>query len=89
MPVFQLPVLHITGGGAVTVTNADGKTIGLGSMSKGKTVGTADLCAFFFTVPGVPDGRSFYGIEVTHRGVVQYTLKQMKAGPVLTLGDGS
>lgn len=77
----------IEGGASVSIRDAAGKTIGLGSLLKGKSVGD-NTCAFFFTIKDVPDGEKFYGVEVTHRGVVQYTPKQMKAGPVMSLGDG-
>jgi hypothetical protein len=70
----------------VTVTDSAGKTVALGSLQDGKAAGI-DSCAFFFTVKDVPDGIKFYGVEITHRGIVQYSSAQMKAGPVLSLGN--
>ena len=76
-------------GTSVVITDAAGKTIAIGELQEGRSIPNADdECAFFFTVKDVPDGQKFYGIEVSHRGNVKYTLKEMKKGPVLSLGDG-
>lgn len=76
-------------GTSVVITDAAGKTIALGKLDEGRSIPDAnDECAFFFTVKNVPDGQKFYGIEVSHRGNVKYSLKEMKKGPVLSLGTG-
>ena len=68
----------------VVVKDAAGKTVALGSLKAGK--GLDGECAFLFTVNDVPDGLKFYGVEISHRGTVQYTQAQMKKGPTLSLG---
>lgn len=74
----------IDAGTTVVIKDAAGKTVALGSLKGGK--GLEGECAFFFTVKDVPDGLKFYGVEVSHRGTVQYTLAEMKKGPTLSLG---
>jgi hypothetical protein len=37
----------------------------------------------------VPAGKKFYGVSVSHRGTVQFTEQEIKAGPGLTIGDDS
>lgn len=83
----------VTGGGyddiregaQVVVTDAAGKTIALGQLGAGswkRGVG----CIFLFTVADIPAGEKFYGIEVSHRGKVQYTAAQMSAPIELSIG---
>ncbi|WP_326644568.1 hypothetical protein OIE67_25690 [Nonomuraea fuscirosea] len=72
-------------GAQVVVTDAAGKTIALGQLGAGgwkRDVG----CSFLFTVPEVPAGEKFYGIEVSHRGRVQYTAEQMTTPIELSIG---
>jgi hypothetical protein len=69
----------------VVVTDAAGKTIALGQLGGGswkRDVG----CIFLFTVPDVPAGEKFYGIEVSHRGRVQHTAEQLAAPLELSIG---
>lgn len=73
-------------GGAVDVTDNAGKTVAIGTITdNGTTVGSS-TCVLPFTVSGVPAGKRFYGVTVTHRGVVQFTEAQMKAGVSLKIG---
>ncbi|MEV4389104.1 hypothetical protein AB0J68_25895 [Micromonospora sp. NPDC049580] len=81
----------ITPGAQVTITDAAGATVGLGKLGNGilETAPGATSgkgCKFAFTVPDVPAGKGFYGIEVSHRGVVQYPEKQVFGVLALTLG---
>jgi hypothetical protein len=72
-------------GAQVVVTDAAGKTIALAQLDAGswkRDVG----CIFLFTVPDVPGGEKFYGIEVSHRGRVQYSARQLAAPLELSLG---
>jgi len=71
-------------GAAVTVKDAAGKTLALSQLGAGVPDGSA--CRFDFTVSDVPAGEKFYGVEVSRRGVVQYTEDQMRAGVTLSLG---
>jgi hypothetical protein len=72
-------------GTQVVVTDAAGKTIALGQLGAGswkRNVG----CIFLFTVPDVPAGEKFYGLEISHRGRVQYTAAQLAAPVELSIG---
>jgi len=72
-------------GAQVTVTDQSGKTIAVSELEQGMYTGS-DMCVFPFKVK-VPSGKKFYGVTVSHRGMIQFTEKQMKDGPGLTLGD--
>jgi hypothetical protein len=65
----------ISEGASVTVTDATGKVVATGSLG----VGRKDVlgCVFPFSVTGVPKSK-FYGVEVSHRGIV--TFRQLDAG---------
>ncbi|MEV0616179.1 hypothetical protein AB0I81_22890 [Nonomuraea sp. NPDC050404] len=72
-------------GAQVVVSDAAGKTIALGQLGAGswkRGVG----CIFLFTVADVPGGLDFYGVEVSHRGRVQYTAAQLAAPVELSIG---
>jgi hypothetical protein len=58
-------------GAAVTITDASGTTIGLGSLSEGmmESSGLTRKCRFTWQVE-VPKGKGFYGVEISHRGKV-------------------
>lgn len=80
-------------GASVVVTNETGTTIGVGVLDsatatihgKGRNA-RAESCDFTFSVENVPVSAKFYGIEVSHRGVVQFTPSQI--GEIhLTLGN--
>lgn len=71
-------------GTTVTVTNSDGKVVAVGAVD-GATPSGVD-CVMSFTVPDVPSS-DFYGVEVAHRGSVQFSRDQAKSGVVLTLGS--
>jgi len=74
-------------GAQVVVADADGKTLAIGELGVGS--GAAVACVLPFTVTGVPAGKKFYGVSVSHRGTVQFTEAELKAGASLTIGDGS
>lgn len=61
-------------GAQITVTDAGGKVIALGQLGAGRMSG--DACVMLFTLD-VPAGHDFYGVEISHRGVVRYTADQM------------
>jgi hypothetical protein len=61
----------IHGGAQVVITDGDGKTLAVGRLADGRRVAPT-VCAYDFAVDGVPDGEDFYGVEVSHRGKVQY-----------------
>jgi hypothetical protein len=72
-PVFAevSPLDDIKDGAQVVVSDANGKTAGLGTLSSGRTTRTASGasgdfpdCEFTFIVSNVPSGQSFYGIKV-------------------------
>jgi hypothetical protein len=76
----------INAGAQVVVTGAAGQTLALGHLQPG-AYSDAPYCRFPFTVPQVPAGESFYAVEVTHRGKVQYTEERLRRPIDLTLGD--
>jgi hypothetical protein len=70
----------------VVITDQSGATVGVGHLNSGQVL-TGDLgCDFRFRVASVPAGKSFYKVEVSHRGGIQYTEKEMRAGVSMTLG---
>lgn len=81
----------IRNGAQVVVTDATGKTLALGELADGRPDGAhsrggPNVCRWTFTVDGVPAGETFYGIEVTHRGVVQYDAGRIQQPVALSLG---
>ena len=74
----------ISAGAQVKVSDNAGKVVGLGNLGAGTAHksaswgnGGTDQCVFEFTVLGVPiGGEAIYGVEVTHRGVIQFTRDQ-------------
>jgi hypothetical protein len=64
-------------GASVTVRNESGETIGTANLSNGDYVSGVG-CDYTFTVEDVPDAK-FYRIEVSHRGEVEYSFRQMEA----------
>lgn len=81
-------------GTQVVVSDPAGATIAVGSMLDGQTqygdleVGGEPLqssCQISFIVKNVPAGKGFYGVEVSHRGRLQYTESEARQGLKLTL----
>lgn len=75
----------IRAGAQVTVYDAAGKAVALG------TLGDSELkdgeCTIQFSVPDVPGGQAIYEVEVAHRGKVRYEEDRAKSGSIaLTLG---
>lgn len=68
-------------GTSVTVTDAEGAVIGLGSLRAGTMTGSGAtrICTFPFLVENVVAGKGFYGIEVSHRGKVNFSEADLKA----------
>lgn len=76
-------------GTAVTVYDAAGKVIAMGSLGKGAPVleRYPAPCVFPFIAPSVPAGESFYQVEVASRGRVAIEAADAEAGlAALTLG---
>lgn len=72
-------------GAQVVVSDAAAKTLALGELGPGRQDGIGG-CVFAFTVKNVPSGQQFYGVEVAHRGRVQYPAEQLAKPLTLTLG---
>jgi hypothetical protein len=70
-------------GAPVVVTDAAGKTVGMGALDPGKEIG--GRCVLSFKVKDVPKGSDFYGVAVTHRGVVQFSADDVKQPVSLSL----
>lgn len=83
----------IRAGAQVVVTDASGRTLALGELGDGKLrlpdldVWGTRSCVFPFSVQ-VPGGHDFYGIEVTHRGMVRFTAEQLRQPVEMSLGRG-
>jgi hypothetical protein len=77
----------IFAGTQVVVTDGASRTIALGQLGDGSWNSVNGVCVFDFSVTGVPAGHLFYGIEVSHRGRLQYTAEQMTHPIAQTLGD--
>jgi hypothetical protein len=73
----------IAEGAPVIVTDPAGKTVAIGQLKSG--AGSAGTCIFRFDVHPVPTGLGFYGVEVSHRGRVQFKESEL-TGISLTLG---
>ncbi len=71
----------IKAGTQVVITDEHQTTLGVGQLT------TAGTCRWTFQVPGVPAGKSFYGVTISHRGTIQYTEAQLRQGVQLSLGD--
>ncbi len=72
-------------GAQVTITDPAGTTIAVGELQEGRFVDGAG-CAFDFDIPGVPPGHEFYGVEVAHRGRLQYPAAKLPEVLRMTLG---
>lgn len=76
-------------GAQITIADATGKTVGLGELDKGHRMTTAGVCAWDFTVDGIPDTEGpngIYSIEISHRGSISF--KRSEASDVeLTIGS--
>lgn len=85
----ELGYADVAPGAQVVLSDQDGKTLALTSLSNGK-VGTGPgtpSCVFTFVFAAAPLGHPFYGIAISHRGVIQYDEATLKAGPQLNLGS--
>lgn len=77
----------IQGGTQVVVTDPTSKIVAVGSLGEPVTGDLLGTCEFPWTVPGVPAGLATYGVEVSHRGSLQETEADLRAGTVtFTLG---
>jgi hypothetical protein len=74
----------ITEGAQVIVTDATGRTVGIGELLEGE--GTEEGCEFQFEVDDVPSGAGPYSVEVTHRGKIAFQESDAQSLD-LTLGD--
>lgn len=74
----------IAPGAAITVTDDKGAIVAVGRLGRGLVHNYN--CEYEFEVPAVPGFRDFYGVEVTHRGIVTYPESQARVDVQLTLG---
>ncbi|MCZ2525374.1 hypothetical protein [Streptomyces sp. HB2AG] len=71
-------------GAPVTVSDAAGTVVAVGSLDLGEV--TDSGCSFPFTVEDVPGGAKFYTVEVSHRGGLTKTAGEMRDELAFTLG---
>ncbi len=81
-------------GAQVKVSDPTGKLLALGELkgpSYAHNFGGRVGCLWVISIDDVPTGRGFYGIEISHRGVIQYPESEVFAalGVDLTLGENS
>lgn len=82
----------IHGGAQVVITDAANTTIAIGALEPGIPTrdpgrpGYATECRFPFSIADVPGGHEFYGVEISHRGKLQYTREQMASPLEFSLG---
>lgn len=71
----------LTMGAAVTIIDAAGAVVGVGHInSLSLDGGMQGTCTLSFSVPNVPTGKGFYGVEVSHRSAVKFDEAQLKSG---------
>lgn len=70
-------------GAQVEIEDNSHKTVALTTLGDGTDQG--GTCEFEFTAKVKP-GSDFYRIQVTHRGWVTFTAKQLAEGPALQIG---
>ena len=78
-------------GAPVKVTDADGSIVGRGELDVSllagfSEAGTPTSCELKFTVSGVPAGKGFYSVEVSHRGAVTFDEADLAEPVKLSLG---
>lgn len=76
----------LAAGQTVTVTGSDGSTLGTGKLEAGMYIDGTGACLFSYEVHGVDDSYDSYGVTVSHRGTIQFSLSEMKNGPDLDIG---
>ncbi|WP_326804470.1 hypothetical protein OIE49_26675 [Streptomyces sp. NBC_01788] len=73
-------------GTQVTITDAAGALVAMGSLSLGQK--TEQGCEFPFTVDDITPGSKFYTVEVSHRGGLSKAEDELRTGGLaFTLGD--
>ena len=75
--------------GAQVVVTSNGETLGIAHIFGGigyRSDGHV-ACRFGFAVVGVPAGRSFYAVEISHRGQVQFAERDLTEEISLSLGS--
>lgn len=82
-------------GAQVVVTDDAGKVLAVGRLDAGATDDSKAYtspyyrhCVLPFTVSKVPAGEDFYGVQITHRGVVQKSEAEMRDPVALTFAIG-
>lgn len=75
----------IAPGAQVRITDRDGTLIGLGAITEGVVTDSdngklRDACLMFWRVDDVPRFQQFYGVEVSHRGIIQATEAELLGG---------
>jgi hypothetical protein len=76
----------ISAGADVTITDGAGAIVALGHLSESESAGSEE-CTFPFSVPDVPSGKGFYGVEVSHRGSLKYAEADLASPLSLGLGN--
>lgn len=78
-------------GAPVTITDPGGTVVGIGKVDTSIPTGfsadkTPTSCDLKFAVSGLPAGKGFYGVEVSHRGAVKFKEADLAKSVELSLG---
>jgi hypothetical protein len=75
-------------GTQVTVTDPAGAVVAVGILDGGRMIGVGmtRTCRFTFRITNVPSGKGFYGVEVAHRGRVQFPESEL-GSVILSIGS--
>lgn len=82
------PYSDLSPGTAVLVANAQGQTVGTGSLESGipQPGDVVNNCMLPFDVAGVPIGLASYSVTISHRGTQVVSPNEAHAGVALTIG---
>ena len=69
---------------SVEITDASGTTVGLGHVLYSELHDTT--CELRFSAEDIPTGAGFYGIEISHRGIVKFAEADLASPVTLTIG---
>jgi hypothetical protein len=82
------PYEAINEGETITVRDATGAVVGLGTLGTGqKTGGYPISCTFTVSVPDVPDASQFYAVQVGDFPEEQFPAAQAKEGVTITYSE--
>jgi hypothetical protein len=74
--------------GSQVIITSGGKTLAVGELGAGHPESDNTTCHYTYSVKDVPLGYKFYGVEISHRGVIQESAADMEDGKIaLSIGS--